>query len=298
MHLISGNTTTVDLYLGDDEQYVKIEKNAGNVVIGTANTYQWTFDTNGEITLPTGGHIGATKGGTMLDGGFGSSTSLTSFYANGNYSSCITGLSSGLLYVTTYNDGGPDPSKTWIFDNDGTLTLPSIDPSASPAISSIISTTPLKVTANGSTWTFSGNNLTFPDSTIQTSAFNTNNVVTKVTGNWTVTSGTNTYNITVPINGAYQIWVRANIPNGIISYIATVQVTNTNVPVLGSQRAWNYTGGGSPILLTSMPSQIIGTEGTISTATGLGTTNNVFNFDISNTSGSNQTVYWGYTKLS
>ena len=53
IHLISGNTTTVDLYLGDDDQYVKIEKNAGNVVIGTnVNSQQWTFDVNGALTLP------------------------------------------------------------------------------------------------------------------------------------------------------------------------------------------------------------------------------------------------------
>jgi hypothetical protein len=93
------------------------------------------------------------------------------------------------------------------------------------------------------------------------------------------------------------MWVRGNIDNGIISYVATVHVTNPNVPVLGSQRAWNYTGAGDPILLTSLPSQIIGTEGAISTGSISGTTNNVFVFGISNTSGSNQTVYWGYTKI-
>jgi hypothetical protein len=76
-----------------------------------------------------------------------------------------------------------------------------------------------------------------------------------------------------------------------------VQVTNTNVSVLGTQRAWNYTGGGGPILLTTMPTQIVGAEGTISTATVASTTNNVFDFVIQNTSGSPQTVYWGYVTL-
>jgi hypothetical protein len=123
------------------------------------------------------------------------------------------------------------------------------------------------------------------------------NVAVRTTGSWTVATGTNTYSITVPINGNYQIWVRANIPNGIFVYQATVSVTNTNVPVLGTQRAWNYTGGGSPILLTTMPTQIVGAEGTISTATVSSTTNNVFDFVISNTSGSPQTVSWGYVTL-
>jgi hypothetical protein len=138
----------------------------------------------------------------------------------------------------------------------------------------------------------------FNDGTTQTTAYVPADNLVKVSGTWTVTTGTNNYSFEVPINGAYQMWVRANIPNGIISYIATVQVTNTNVAVLGSQRAWNYTDGGSPILLTSMPTQITGAEGTISTTTGSGTTNNVFVFGISNTSGSSQTVYYGYTKIS
>jgi hypothetical protein len=122
-------------------------------------------------------------------------------------------------------------------------------------------------------------------------------VAVRTTGSWTVATGTNTYSITVPINGTYQIWVRGNIPNGILVYQATVSVTNTNVPVLGTQRAWNYIDGGSPILLTTMPTQIVGAEGTISTATVSTTTANVFDFVISNTSGSPQTISWGYVTL-
>ena len=53
VHLVTGDPTTVDLYLGDDDQYVKIEKNAGNVVVGTnLDTYQWIFDTSGSLTAP------------------------------------------------------------------------------------------------------------------------------------------------------------------------------------------------------------------------------------------------------
>ena len=123
------------------------------------------------------------------------------------------------------------------------------------------------------------------------------NVAVRTTGSWTVATGTNTYSITVPINGTYQIWVRGNIPNGILVYQATVSVSNTNVAVLGTQRAWNYTGAGSPISLTTMPTQIVGAEGTISTASVVTTTANVFEFVISNTSGSPQTISWGYVTL-
>jgi len=55
IHLVAGDPTTTDLYLGDDDQYVKIEKAGGAVVIGTdANTNHWTFGTDGDLTLPSG----------------------------------------------------------------------------------------------------------------------------------------------------------------------------------------------------------------------------------------------------
>jgi hypothetical protein len=46
-----------------------------------------------------------------------------------------------------------------------------------------------------------------------------------------------------------------------------------------------------------MPAQIIGAESTVSTATVSGTTNNVFEFGIANTSGESQTVYYGYSRI-
>jgi hypothetical protein len=58
IHLVAGNPTITDIYLGDDDQYVKIEKNAGNVVIGTnTDTNHWTFGTDGSLTLPQGSTI-------------------------------------------------------------------------------------------------------------------------------------------------------------------------------------------------------------------------------------------------
>jgi hypothetical protein len=53
VHLVAGNPVTTDIYLGDDDQYVKIVKNGGDVVIGTdSNTNQWIFGTDGALTLP------------------------------------------------------------------------------------------------------------------------------------------------------------------------------------------------------------------------------------------------------
>jgi hypothetical protein len=53
IHLVSGDPSMVDIYLGDDDQYVKIEKNGGDVVIGTnLDTHHWRFDTSGSLTTP------------------------------------------------------------------------------------------------------------------------------------------------------------------------------------------------------------------------------------------------------
>jgi hypothetical protein len=125
------------------------------------------------------------------------------------------------------------------------------------------------------------------------------NAISPVTGSWTVTSGTSNYSFTVDINNTYNLWVLGNIPNGIIVYNATVSVSNTNVPVIGYQYAWNYTGGGSPILFTSIPDQIIGTAGAISTSSpSVSTPTNTFVFGIQNNTGSNITVNYGYVKVS
>jgi len=116
------------------------------------------------------------------------------------------------------------------------------------------------------------------------------------TGSWTLASGANTVSLTVPINGTYSIWVRGNIPNGIVTYTATAVVTNTNVPVIGSSYGWYYAAGNA-LVLTAIPTQFVGTVNTISNAVVSTTAANVFTFGITNNTGSSQVIDWGYTKL-
>ena len=53
IHLVSGDPSMVDIYLGDDDNYIKVEKNAGDIVIGTnLDTHHWRFDTSGSLTTP------------------------------------------------------------------------------------------------------------------------------------------------------------------------------------------------------------------------------------------------------
>jgi len=102
--------------------------------------------------------------------------------------------------------------------------------------------------------------------------------------------------LSVPLNGTYSIWVNGNIPNGIITYTATAVVTNTNVPVLGTSYGWYYAAGNA-LVLTSIPTQFVGTVNNISNAVVSTTTANVFTFGITNNSGANAVVNYGYTKL-
>ena len=121
----------------------------------------------------------------------------------------------------------------------------------------------------------------------------------KTTGTWSVPAGASTQSFTVEAGASYTMWVNGNIPNGIITWNATVTTTNTNVPVVGSQHGWYYTAGNA-LVLTSMPDQITGTNGSIvnTPSAYAPNTSNVFKFGITNNSGTSQTINYGYIKLS
>jgi hypothetical protein len=122
--------------------------------------------------------------------------------------------------------------------------------------------------------------------------------VTKTTGSWTLTTGSNDVSFTVPIGGTYSMWVNGNIPNGIVVWTTTVTISNPNVPVIGNQYSWYYATGNA-LVLTSIPDQIIGENGIIlnSPEAYVPADSNVFRFSITNNSVTSQEVNWGYIKL-
>ena len=125
----------------------------------------------------------------------------------------------------------------------------------------------------------------------------TTNVVSPVSGSWTLSAGTNTVSFTVTAGQSYVMWVNGNIPNGIVNWNATVTLSNSNVPVIGVQYGWYYLAGNA-LELTSIPSQIVGTAGSISTSAPAVSNSNTFTFGITNNSGTSQVVYYGYIKIS
>jgi hypothetical protein len=125
----------------------------------------------------------------------------------------------------------------------------------------------------------------------------TTNVVSPVSGSWTLSAGTNTVSFTVTAGESYVMWVNGNVPNGIVNWNATVTLSNTNVPAIGVQYGWYYLAGNA-LVLTSIPSQIVGTAGDIITTSPPASNSNTFTFGITNNSGTSQIIYYGYIKVS
>jgi hypothetical protein len=258
-----------------------------------------SLGSTGSLTLPTAGKIVngtiAAVGDTRIiaTNSSGGVTPTNPEFVEVAYSATILSTYSAGDTITLNNGNVRTITSVASGGGGGYITIAWTGPSNSnPAYPLTLATSDYEA-ARPNEWTFGADStLTFPNNTVQTTAY------APVTGQWTVTTGTNTYSFTVPMDGTYTMWVKGNIPNGIITWNATVSISNTNVPAIGTQYAWNYTGGGSPISLTSIPNQIRGTAGTISTdATYAGTTSNRFDFGISNTSGASRTVYYGYTKV-
>jgi hypothetical protein len=120
--------------------------------------------------------------------------------------------------------------------------------------------------------------------------------ISPIVGSWSLATGANTVSFTVAGGQSYIMWVNGNIPNGIVNWNATVTLSNPNVPVIGVQYGWYYSA--NALVLTSIPSQIIGDAGIIGTSSPVLSNSNTFTFGIDNNSGSSQIIYYGYTKVS
>lgn len=65
----SGNNSTGNLILGDDNYHIDINNN-GSIYVKTNNqNYSWEFDTSGNLRLPSGGDIKDSSGNSVLGGG-------------------------------------------------------------------------------------------------------------------------------------------------------------------------------------------------------------------------------------
>jgi len=282
------NTVTTSLDLRDTSGR-GFYTNTDGYTLRSSGSKNWIFDTAGNLRTPGNvdiyGAINFPQQVSSINWStynielsqYGRINTNVDFFANANVigAQYLKGDGSNISNIAGANVSGQVGNA---------LVAGTIYTNAQPNITSVGTLSSLSVTGNVSANNFIGNGSQLTG------------IPTQTTGSWTLTPGVNTVSLTVPINGTYSIWVRGNIPSGIVSYTATVVVTNTNVPVLGSSYGWYYVDGNN-LVLTAIPTQIIGTVNGISTATVSTTTANVFTFGITNNSGANAVVNWGYTKL-
>jgi hypothetical protein len=299
IHFDTGNNQYYNQFIGDDLKYIQLA-NTGNIVVNSndavGNSSTWTFGTDSALTLPaSSGQIGRSGYPNGIDlynnnGGTG--------YVRMNYAdeSLISADSGGAHVQTT---GG-----TWDFDTTGNLTAPGNVSAVGNIIGGNIVTS-----GSGGDITLTGGNIAGAgniSATGNVTAANffgngatLSNVATTFESTWTVPTGNSTQSFTVTPNNTYYMWVDCNITNGILAWNATATVTNNNVPVVGAQYAWVYSGGGTPIDFTSIPNQFVGTSNTIvRSSTAPSATTNRFDFDINNASGNSQTVRYGWAQIS
>jgi hypothetical protein len=259
-----------------------------NQLIFPDNTYQNTAFTDTQVT-------NITSATNLAQAAFNQANTGVQTYTNSNVISLLSSFGSNNITTT----GNVTASR---FIGDGSA-LSNVTANIANIAGNIVGTQPnVTLVAGSYDWTFDNTGtLTLPGNTFDVKYNNGTQVdiVTRFEGSWNVATGNSTVSFTVNENETYYMWVEGNIPNGIITWNATATITNTNVPVVGAQYAWVYSGGGTPIDFTSLPNQFIGTANTIvRSSVAPSATTNRFDFGINNTSGSAQTVRYGWVKIS
>jgi hypothetical protein len=200
IHLTAGGGDT-DLYLGNDDQFVKVD-HSGTVVVqtySTATTSTWTFGTDSVLTLPNG----------MTIDSYGTSGVNATVTIGGNDTEIRIdndGAPPG-LYITTDKTGtgyqwlfgydgvltlstastllgnNTDPNvyietattattSTWTFGTNGILTLPADSPVIKGGGTGTDVTIVASTGTNTATWVFGADgNMRFPDATVQRTAY-------------------------------------------------------------------------------------------------------------------------------
>jgi hypothetical protein len=147
LHLTSGNLYNTELFLGNDDLYVKLA-NTGNIIVNSnddvGNSAQWTFGTDGSLTFPIGISIDnsvdplypkiiADSGKLFSVQGQGNSGSAAlawtvnpdaaSQYAAVAVNRAGDNLAKVILQAQS-DSGNVETVKLWKFDETGNLTLP------------------------------------------------------------------------------------------------------------------------------------------------------------------------------
>jgi hypothetical protein len=263
VHLTAGGGDT-DLYLGNDDQFVKVD-HSGTVVVGTystATTNTWTFGTDGGLTFPdstvqttayTGG--GSASGDRLTSGTYsvilsdgllystsslvvatvGTGTALNvgwvDSYGNSTRAAGVLAngpfSDTGNLYLYTGNVDGPFTDNIWTFGADGILTLSTASTILGNSSDPNVYIETVSTSTAVNTWTFSADGgLTFPDSTIQTTAWTGTVAYSNITDVPLVSTSTSTL-----VNGSYTVSLGSTgaltLPDGGTLRMSTAPTSST-----------------------------------------------------------------------
>jgi hypothetical protein len=216
LHLTTGNLYNTELFLGNDNLYVKLA-NTGNIVINSnddvGNTAQWTFNNFGTLSLPGGSQIRPLGANLDIIAGTGSYVNLIT-----SDESSSMGVDNSGGYIVTA--GG-----TWGFSTTGNLTAPG-------NVSAVGNITGAYILGNGSQLT--GLPATYGNANVATflAAYGSNTIST--TGN--ITAGNLIGNISITGN---VIGTQPNVTLVAGSYDWTFDNTG-NLTLPGNTFAVNY----------------------------------------------------------
>lgn len=134
-HIMPSDSSTTDLFFGNDTNYVKLPRGTGNVVIG-AEGPEWTFDSAGILNFPNNngqiGQLAAPYTGLEFRTGSGADwigisygeiedNNTSYFYFDKDGSNYTTANHLAHLQIKNPTHDG---HVQWLFDSSGTLTLP------------------------------------------------------------------------------------------------------------------------------------------------------------------------------
>jgi len=306
---VTGSYTTINSFNSLTQSFNSISQSF-NVISGSVVSIQGGFDTGSYQTFTSSVNTSISNLNTFTASVTTASivtsiSNLNTFTASISTASLVTSISNLNTFTASQSTSSlvdrlntiESVSGSWITESETGSFLTSLSGAISSS-SQLTSSFDTRYLNTGGDGVISGS-AQLPSGLISGSTQLTTAFPSKTTGAWSVPAGASTQSFTVEAGASYTMWVNGNIPNGIITWNATVTTSNTNVPVVGSQYGWYYTAGNA-LVLTAMPDQIIGTTNTIisSPAAYAPNTSNVFNFGITNNSGTTQTINYGYIKLS
>jgi hypothetical protein len=145
-HIMKGGQQAIDLFLGDDSNYVKLPS-TGGVEIATQNfnQYSWIFGTDGNLTVPSGNMtIGTLNGSEGIQGSTNTAVGILSQGSSGSSNlqwlddleeptavaavsvNSPLGEGDGKVQIITgaFDPENPSIEHSWTFTNSGELVFP------------------------------------------------------------------------------------------------------------------------------------------------------------------------------